>query len=247
MTLLGRVTVLGGLLAPLLAAGAGQGAMAQAASPPAVLSIANSERVRAAVEAPSAREAIARVAYAEAAGQGDSGLAGVVYTILNRAASGGWGGAIAQVINARGQFEPVMRVGGDWRGLAPVSPAQRARIDTILNLILEGRLPDLTGGALYFQNPRIVAARAAAGTVAPALVHFGGASPSAVIGDHAFYAQVRGGRVRGAAARDAPTGREIIIVDPGSGDAAPTPAPIDGRGLFVLPDGSVAQDVPPSP
>ena len=31
----------------------------------------------------TAREAIARVAYAEAANQGDSGLAGVVYTILN--------------------------------------------------------------------------------------------------------------------------------------------------------------------
>ena len=33
---------------------------------------------------PQCRDAIARVAYAEAGNQGDSGLAGVVYTILNR-------------------------------------------------------------------------------------------------------------------------------------------------------------------
>ncbi len=248
MMVAGRFTALGGLLATVLAVGAGQGVMAQPINPPAILSIADLERVRAAVEAPAAREAIARVAYAEAAGQGDSGLAGVVYTILNRMASRGWGSSVDQVLNARRQFEPVTRAGGDWRGLPVATPAQRARIDTILNLALEGRLPDLTGGALYFQNPRIVAARAAAGAVAPALVHFGGATPSAVIGDHAFYAQVRGGRVRGAAARDAPTGREIIIIVGRAGaDAAPTPAPIDGRGLFVLPDGSVAQDVPPSP
>ena len=242
-----RFTALGGLLVAVLAAGAGRGVMAQPISPPAIPSIADLERVRVAVEAPAAREAIARVAYAEAAGQGDSGLAGVVYTILNRMASQGWGSSIDQVLNARRQFEPVTRAGGDWRGLPVATPAQRARIDTILNLALDGRLPDLTGGALYFQNPRIVAARAAAGVVAPALVHFGGATPSAVIGDHAFYAQVGGGSAKGPAAGDAPTGREIIIVGRAGGAAAPPAAPIDGRGLFVLPDGSVAQHLPPSP
>jgi spore germination cell wall hydrolase CwlJ-like protein len=141
--------------------------------------------------ASSAREAIARVAYAEAGGQGDAGLAGVVYTILNRLRDGRWGASVEAVVNAPHQFEPVTRAGGDWRNLPAVSESQRARVDTIINLALDGHLPDLTKGARYFQNPRIVADRARAGTVSPALVNFGGARPSAVIGAHAFYAAAK--------------------------------------------------------
>lgn len=141
----------------------------------------------------TAREAIARVAYAEAGNQGDSGLAGVVYTILNRLQDGRWGATVEAVVNARGQFEPVMRAGGSWRNLRPVSDAERARIDTILNLALEGRLPDLTNGARFFQNASVVAAREAAGTVSPGLTDFGGAARSARIGDHSFYVEARRG------------------------------------------------------
>ena len=62
------------------------------------------------VAGPDAREAITRVAFAEAGNQGDSGLAAVVYTILNRVQDGRWGATVEAVVNARGQFEPVMRV-----------------------------------------------------------------------------------------------------------------------------------------
>jgi N-acetylmuramoyl-L-alanine amidase len=243
MRLVGQRTALSGLVGALLALSAAPAALAQTAAPVAALSAGDLERLRAAVEAPSAREAIARVAYAEAAGQGDSGLAGVVYTILNRVASGGWGASVGQVVNARGQFEPVMRIGGDWRGLAQATPSQRARIDTILNLALDGRLPDLTGGALYFQNPRIVAARAQAGLVTPALVHFGGSAPSAVIGDHAFYAQVRGTPTRPPVVGEAASGRQIIIAAQAPDASATAAPPPDARGLFVLPDGSVVQEL----
>lgn len=148
------------------------------------------------VAGPDAREAITRVAFAEAGNQGDSGLAAVVYTILNRVQDGRWGATVEAVVNARSQFEPVMRVGGDWRRLPPSTVAQRARIETILNLALEGRLPDLTNGARYFQNPQIVADRATRGEVSEGLVNFGGTGPSAVIGAHSFYVDVRstGGR-----------------------------------------------------
>uniref|UniRef100_B0T9B1 Cell wall hydrolase SleB n=1 Tax=Caulobacter sp. (strain K31) TaxID=366602 RepID=B0T9B1_CAUSK len=206
--------------------------------------------LRQAIDAPSAREAIARVAYAEAAGQGDSGLAAVVYTILNRVADQSWGSSVQAVVNARGQFEPVMRVGGDWRALPAASAVQRTRIDTILNLALEGRLPDLTGGALYFQNPRIVAARVAAGTVSPGLTHFGGSPPSAVIGDHAFYVEV--GRGRGvppprAASRLDLAGGPIFATETASareatsGERLPSPG---ARGLFVRADGAIVEDRP---
>jgi hypothetical protein len=150
------------------------------------------------VASPEARDAIARVAFAEAANQGDSGLAAVVYTIMNRLQDGRWGSTVDSVLNARAQFEPVLRAGGSWRNLRPVSDAQQARIDTIINLALEGRLPDMTNGARFFQNAQIVARREAAGTVSRGLTHFGGAPASAVIGAHTFYADAgRGGQARG--------------------------------------------------
>jgi hypothetical protein len=218
--------------------------------------------LRAAVNAPGARDGIARVAFAEAGNQGDSGLAGVIYTILNRLQDGRWGSTVDAVLNARSQFEPVMRAGGDWRGLAPVSGAAQARVDTILNLAIDGRLPDLTHGARFFQNPAIVAGRARAGQVSPGLVNFGGATPSAVIGAHSFYAST--GRGGGAAAGRSPaTARsegamfvgenhamapdESLGADAGS---APPKAPggepsgDPGRALFVTRDGRVRAGEP---
>lgn len=185
------------------------------------------------------------MAYAEAAGQGDAGLAGVVFTILNRVESGAWGAGVEAVLNARGQFEPVMRAGGDWRALRPVSPAERARIDTILNLALEGRLPDPTHGAHYFQNPAVVAQRAAAGTVSPGLVHFGGRSPSAIIGDHAFYVSKSGGTpplASGDRGRSAGGGIFVIAPEREVEGAATAPASPGDRGLFVLSNGEVVTD-----
>jgi N-acetylmuramoyl-L-alanine amidase len=200
---------------------------------------------------PVARDAIARVAYAEAGDQGDPGLAGVVFTILNRLASGAWGDRADAVVDAPHQFEPVMRAGGDWRRLRKPSPAQQAHIETILNLALAGRLPDLTHGARYFQNVRLVAARAVRGEVSPALVGFGGARPTAVIGAHSFYAERRpatSGRSRASSPGD-PSPAPLFVGEPqtpgvaglsqrGSGEGL-------GEGMFIAHDGAVAAS--PSP
>jgi hypothetical protein len=181
---------------------------------PALRSLA---RLRPVVSTPAARDAMARTVIAEAGNQGDSGLAGVAYTILNRLADGRWGGTVEAVVDAPGQFEPVMRAGGSWRDLRPVSAAQATRVSTIVNLALDGRLPDPTRGARYFQNPQIVTARARAGTVSSSRVSFGGAAPSAVIGAHAFY--VAAGIVKPVEPRRAAIGQ-----------GAPEPAPGD---IFV--------------
>ncbi len=167
-----------------------------------------------ALKAPSAREGIARVAFAEAGNQGDFGLAAVVYAILNRLVDGRWGFSVDSVLNARGQFEPVMRAGGDWRSLPPVSAAGQARIDTIVNLALDGRLPDLTHGARFFQNPAIVAQRAHDGTVSARLVNFGGAAPSAVIGAHSFYVDAGAGGGGGRRASRAGSNRPDALLVP---------------------------------
>lgn len=140
------------------------------------------------LNAPEARDAMARVAWAEAGNQGESGLAGVVDVIINRLVDGRWGGSVEAVVDAPHQFEPVMRAGGTWRLLRPVSAVQEATVHTIVELALQGHLPDVTNGARYFQNERIVAARASAGLVPASLVGFGGAEPSAQIGAHTFYA-----------------------------------------------------------
>lgn len=148
----------------------------------------------------SDRDAIARVAFAEAANQGDSGLAGVAYTIINRLISGQWGNSVTAVVNAPNQFEPVHSAGG-WDKLPPLSATQQTRVDTIVNLALDGRLPDLTNGALFFQNPVVVAQREANGQVSDGLTHFGGSSPSAVIQDHTFYASINNGGGGGGSSR----------------------------------------------
>jgi N-acetylmuramoyl-L-alanine amidase len=230
--------------------------------PPAAASVSSGpDRVdlRPLVQAPAARDGIARVTFAEAGNQGDSGLAAVVYTILNRLQDGRWGGSVDAVLNAPSQFEPVMRAGGDWRRLPPVSAAAQARIDTILNLALDGRLPDLTHGARYFQNPAIVADRARAGQVAAGLVNFGGATPSAVIGAHSFYAETgRGGGRAPAAPRTAHQGvrRDDAVMfvgenhdqQAGSVDPPATPAVTrvgdPSQALFVGPDGRVSANQP---
>ena len=136
------------------------------------------------------REILARVSYAEAATQGEAGLAGVVYTILNRYASGRFGKTIEQVVNAPHQFEPVHRAGG-WHNLPLLTKEQQAKIDTIISLALTGYLPDMTQGALFFQNPKIVASRERQGKVSTGLTHFGGQTPTVVIKDHAFYQEIK--------------------------------------------------------
>lgn len=130
---------------------------------------------------PDDREALIRTALAEAGNQGADGLAGVVYTILNRTKHPAWGGSISDVVNAKNQFEPVMRVGGDWRKLPGGTDKQRQEVAAIVDEIAAGVRPDPTEGATYFLNRRISAQR---GT------DFGAGKDkfkAAEIGDHTFY------------------------------------------------------------
>jgi spore germination cell wall hydrolase CwlJ-like protein len=140
------------------------------------------------------RDALGRLAYAEAGNQGEEGLAAVIYTVLNRLVSGRFGTNVRSEIESPGQFEPVGRVGGQWQHLPPLSPTQSVTIATIINLIQQGRLPDPTDGATFFQNPQIVARRAAAGEEPTSLVNFNNQTLIAVVRDHAFFDQFRPGR-----------------------------------------------------
>lgn len=182
------------------------------------------------VSRPSARDAIARVAYAEAGNQGDTGLAGVVYTVLNRMMDGGFGGDVTAVLDAPHQFEPVTRA-GSWQRLPPRSAVEQAHIDTILNLALDGRLPDPTNGARFFQNPAIVAARAEAGTASPDRVNFGGQAPVAVLRDHAFYTSGNGSSA--GVAKQPSLFVPVQTASDGGADAASAPSSSQPSSLFV--------------
>ena len=130
-------------------------------------------------------EALGRIVYAEAGTQPIAGKAAVLAVVLNRA---GTDGNVQAVIDAPGQFEPILRAPGrTWRGLPPLSAEQRTEFRAILDLALGGWLPDPTDGARFFQNPDIVAKRAAAGTVRPSLVDFGGKPRTVTIAQHTFY------------------------------------------------------------
>ena len=116
-------------------------------------------------------------------------------------------------------------------------------------MLFRSRLPDPTNGARFFQNPQIVAGRAARGEVSAGLVNFGGAPPSAVIGAHSFYVEAgRGGGSTPGAGRSAAAPRGRAASDPwqsaggaifaGENRALATPAAAAEGAPTETPDGA---------
>lgn len=150
-----------------------------------LLTIVTSQSTTAADITAADQEAICRVLYSEAAGQPIAGKVGVVEVILTRMK--GSGSTAEQVVNARGQFEPVMRAGGSWKNLRQLTSAEQAECNAIMQLKAGGWLTDIVPGASHFQNPSIVADRARKGDVSQNIVNFSGMPMVAEIGDHRFY------------------------------------------------------------
>ncbi len=194
-------------------------------------------------------DAIGRVVFAEAGNQPIAGKVAVIETILNRLSDGRFGSDAQSVIEQRNAFEPATRAGG-WRRLPPLTLNQRAELDTILALKAGGHLRDVSGGALYFQNPRIVAARAAAGTVPLTLVGFGGMPQTAVIGQHTFYrpegagvsATIGGSREPQARTEAVTTAREGLRSS-FVGDDLMAGEGREGETVLVLPADAMVEDV----
>ena len=192
-------------------------------------------------------EAIGRVVYAEAADEPAAGKVAVIDTILNRLGSGRFGSSVQAVVDQRNASEPVTRAGG-WRLLPPLTATQRAELTTILSLKASGHLGDISSGALYFQNATIVAARAASGTVAPSLVHFGGMPQTAVIGRHTFYRPAAETSVK-AAGNTIPRRPALRSSFVGGDPATESVTPEAGRGetVLVLPDAASVAEVARAP
>lgn len=124
-------------------------------------------------------DALTRAVIAEAGGEGAAGQSAVARVILNRVQAGNFGSGVQGVVNAKNQFEPVGKAGGDWRNLPEPTAAQREAVRKMAEGAANGEA-DPTGGALYFLNRQIAAQR---GTD----FGKGNKTQTAEIGGHTFY------------------------------------------------------------
>jgi hypothetical protein len=124
-------------------------------------------------------DALARIVEAEAGNQSDQGKLAVAFTVLNRVAapSGGFPNSVSQVIEQRGQFEP-MNSRRSWQDLPSAKDSTKALISSGLSAYASGSLADPTSGATFFQNPAITNQR---GT------NFAATPATYIEGDHHFY------------------------------------------------------------
>ena len=135
------------------------------------------------------RDAIIRTVIGEAGNEPDSGKAAVAHVILNRVASGGFGGrTVPGVVFAKHQFEPwnVPEIAAKLRGIAPESKAYQ-QAAAVVDQVLGGALPDPTGGATHFLAPGVMKSRGAA------LPGWAQGTPLTTIGGHAFFRPGGGG------------------------------------------------------
>ncbi len=91
----------------------------------------------------------------EAANQGRQGQAGVVWTILNRAESGHWGTRDPSVIALQKSQFSAWNKGKGGNRLVRTSPnaASYKAAQQVVQDVIDGAIPDPTGGATFYVNP----------------------------------------------------------------------------------------------
>lgn len=99
---------------------------------------------------------LGRIAAAEASALGPEAMRAVIATVLNRVAQGGFGSDVRSVLEAKSQFEPVMKAGGKVENLPALEGPLAESVNAILAEIEAGEFTDptraQTGGSLYFLN-----------------------------------------------------------------------------------------------
>lgn len=105
------------------------------------------------------RERLARTLQAEAGGEGELGLLAAGSVIMNRAAAGGFGDNLEEVIMAPGQFsawnlETGYAGGEGGLDMNKITPSETTY--RVTDRLLSGEYDDPTGGALNYYNPNVV-------------------------------------------------------------------------------------------
>lgn len=173
---------------------------------------------------PRSRDLVIRTIIGEAGGESDAGRAAVASVIRNRMLAGRYGGSTgADVVLAKGQFEPWMRDDARARmmGVSTDSPLY-GRIGGIVDRTFSGELPDETKGATHFFSPKV---QAQLGRDAPA---WGRGAPIVQIGTHSFYAP--------EGAVSPPAGTQSIST--GAAPAPAQPGALDNLAMGQTPSGA---------
>jgi Cell Wall Hydrolase len=131
---------------------------------------------------PIDRDMAIRTMVGEGSNQNDIGQAAIAHVMLNRLQSGKYGGSLGKLATDPSQFEAWTRAGQarqDIGSLTADDPAyqQAARV---FDAVASGTVPDPTGGALNFLNPKL---QVQMGRSIPAWAQGQGLR----IGDHVFY------------------------------------------------------------
>lgn len=123
-------------------------------------------------------DTMARTVWGEARGEGDAGIAAVAWVIKNRAAKPGWWGrTIKEVCLKKWQFSCWNADDPNSSKCAVLDESNDSfrHIRDICRAVIEGTIPDLTGGATHYHAKSVHPSWAAT------------ALPCAVIGGHLFY------------------------------------------------------------
>lgn len=103
------------------------------------------------------RELLARTLWGEARGEGARGMQAVGNVIMNRSVAPAFGGNVPAVVLARKQFS-AWNPGDPNRdkllGVDDRNPAFKSAL-AIADGLLDGRLPDITGGANHYHTANI--------------------------------------------------------------------------------------------
>ncbi len=158
---------------------------------------------------PAERDALIRTVIGEAGGEPPVGQAAVTHVILNRAALGRYGGTdIQSVVHAPHQFEPWATRKDELNAISPSSPAYQ-KVASVVDSVVAGKVPDPTGGATHFIDPKLQTGRG------DAIPTWAQGTPNATIGAHSFYSP--DGRSRAAPSKNA------LAVAAANGSAVPAP------------------------
>ncbi len=100
---------------------------------------------------PQEKDLLVRTIWGEAANEPPEGQAAIAHVVLNRVKAGQWGKDISSVVRAPMQFQAWDFFPDKLRKLSPGNPQYKAIAD-IVDKVVNGEIPDDTGGAPYYLN-----------------------------------------------------------------------------------------------
>lgn len=119
---------------------------------------------------------MARTLYGEARGEDEKGMQAVANVVMNRVKAGGWYGAsVKDVVTKPYQFSCWNKTDANYEKILKATDSQLKTARRIAENVINGVLPDITGGATHYHNKNITPYWAASMT------------KTAEIGNHVFY------------------------------------------------------------